>query len=385
MERNANYALVGLTTILLFIGLSIFAIWLARVAFGQQYDIYDVTFDGPVNGISRGGEVHFNGLKVGEVRDIQLGTNPACVIATIQVDSRVRVREDAYATLEPQGITGVNFIQITPSASATEVTPTAVHETEAQTPAQLAAARARDLEQARISHSRCSEGTPGALWLARYPRGVNTPNIRRPGEPEAPLLKNSAHPGLPYPRMQSRPSQLGDIMNQAAQVVSHANEISQQLTLLLSDDNIHTFGSTMQNVEVITAELRARRSIIADAQHAIQSADHAVQSADLAAQQVRSLAASGQTLIDGDGHRLASSLVTTAAEIQAASHDVRTLVQQLNGPTSDFAATGLPQLQAAIASLQQAADTLNRLAVDVQQNPRGLIARPPAAEIQVQP
>ena len=64
---------------------------------------------------------------------------------------------------------------------------------------------------------------------------------------------------------------------------------------------------------------------------------------------------------------------------------MRTLVQQLNGPTSDFAATGLPQLQAAIASLQQAADTLNRLAVDVQQNPRGLIARPPAAEIQVQP
>ena len=319
MERNANYALVGLSTILLFIGLSVFAIWLARVAFGQQYDIYDVLFKGPVNGLSQGGEVHFNGIKVGEVRRIGLDpSDPTNVVARVQVQSDVPIRTDSFATLEPMGITGVNFVQIT--------------------------------------------------------AGTQT----------RPLLKNAPR-RTQYPVIHSQRSALGDLLAQGGGIATRATEALDRVNRVLSDDNIRTLTATMSDIQAVTAELRARRSIIADAQHAIQSADHAVQSADQAAQQVRGLAASGQTLVDGDGRRIAAQLVTAAAEIQATAHDVRGMVQQLQGPTSDFATTGLPQLQSAIASLQQAADTLNRLAVDVQQNPRGLIARPPATEVQVQP
>ena len=40
-------------------------------------------------------------------------TNPSRVIARARVTSDVPIRVDSYATLEPQGITGVNYIQIT--------------------------------------------------------------------------------------------------------------------------------------------------------------------------------------------------------------------------------------------------------------------------------
>jgi phospholipid/cholesterol/gamma-HCH transport system ATP-binding protein len=70
MERNANYALVGAATLMLFMGLLIFAVWLAKLSFNQEYDLYDVLFVGPVRGLSDGGEVHFNGIKVGEVTKI---------------------------------------------------------------------------------------------------------------------------------------------------------------------------------------------------------------------------------------------------------------------------------------------------------------------------
>jgi phospholipid/cholesterol/gamma-HCH transport system substrate-binding protein len=117
MEKNANYALVGLSSLILFLGLVV--VWLARLRINAEYDLYDILFQGPINGLSQGGEVRFNGIKVGEVTKIALDrTNPSRVIARARVTSDVPIRADSYATLEPQGITGVNYVQITPGTPA---------------------------------------------------------------------------------------------------------------------------------------------------------------------------------------------------------------------------------------------------------------------------
>jgi phospholipid/cholesterol/gamma-HCH transport system substrate-binding protein len=119
MEKNANYALVGLSSLILFIGMVIFVVWLARLRLNAEYDLYDILFQGPINGLSQGGEVRFNGIKVGEVTKIALDrTNPSRVIARARVTSDVPIRVDSYATLEPQGITGVNYVQITAGTSS---------------------------------------------------------------------------------------------------------------------------------------------------------------------------------------------------------------------------------------------------------------------------
>jgi energy-coupling factor transporter ATP-binding protein EcfA2 len=47
MERNANYALVGAVTLILFMGLVVFVVWLAKLQFNQEYDLYDILFRGP--------------------------------------------------------------------------------------------------------------------------------------------------------------------------------------------------------------------------------------------------------------------------------------------------------------------------------------------------
>ncbi|MED5537987.1 MAG: MCE family protein, partial [Pseudomonadota bacterium] len=61
MERDAHYAAVGIATVALLAALAVFTIWLARLQFNSDYDLYDIVFYGPVNGLSEGGEVHFNG------------------------------------------------------------------------------------------------------------------------------------------------------------------------------------------------------------------------------------------------------------------------------------------------------------------------------------
>ncbi len=113
MERNANYALVGLISTVLVAGLIVFVVWLAGSGLNKQFDTYDIVFQGPVRGLSTGAEVHFNGIKVGEVSKISLDRQDArLVIVRAKVTSDVPIRSDFVATLEPLGITGVNYVQI---------------------------------------------------------------------------------------------------------------------------------------------------------------------------------------------------------------------------------------------------------------------------------
>lgn len=114
MERNAHYALVGLISLIAFVGMVVFVIWLARFQFTRAYDVYDIDFKGPVRGLSNGGEVYFNGIKIGSVTKLSLDQNdPNRVVARIRTSSDAPVRVDSTASLEPLGVTGVNYVQIT--------------------------------------------------------------------------------------------------------------------------------------------------------------------------------------------------------------------------------------------------------------------------------
>lgn len=113
MEKDANYALVGLISLMLLVGLMAFGIWLAQFNLNRDFQNYDIVFQGPVNGLSKGGEVRFNGIKVGEITQIELWPqNTQKVVAHVRMSADVPVRSDSVATIEPLGITGVNFIQV---------------------------------------------------------------------------------------------------------------------------------------------------------------------------------------------------------------------------------------------------------------------------------
>jgi phospholipid/cholesterol/gamma-HCH transport system substrate-binding protein len=120
METKANYVLIGAFVLLAAGALALFTLWIAGNPFSRSYKDYDVIFSGPVNGLSEGGEVRFNGIKVGEVTTLRLDrVDPNRVIAHIRVETQTPVRTDSVAQLNFQGITGVTFIQILAGDPAT--------------------------------------------------------------------------------------------------------------------------------------------------------------------------------------------------------------------------------------------------------------------------
>ena len=113
METKANYALIGAFVLAAFIATVAFIAWLSGSQFDQQFDEYEVVFSGPVRGLSVGGEVRYNGLRVGEVTRLSLDPeNSGEVVATVEIDAATPVQTNSYARLEPQGLTGLSYIQI---------------------------------------------------------------------------------------------------------------------------------------------------------------------------------------------------------------------------------------------------------------------------------
>jgi phospholipid/cholesterol/gamma-HCH transport system substrate-binding protein len=61
------------------------------------------------------------------------------------------------------------------------------------------------------------------------------------------------------------------------------------------------------------------------------------------------------------------------------------LIDKLQGPIGYFAQSGLPELTAAVQNLQRTSKSLDELVSEARQNPRGLIGKPPAKEVEVKP
>lgn len=113
MENKAHYALIGTFVLVALFAIIAFVAWLSNAQFDQQFDEYEVTFNGAVRGLSQGSEVRFNGLKVGEVSRLRLDPqNSSSVLVDIQVANDTPVDTKSFARLEPLGLTGLNYIQV---------------------------------------------------------------------------------------------------------------------------------------------------------------------------------------------------------------------------------------------------------------------------------
>jgi len=118
METRANFVLIGAFTLAVIMGAFMFVLWYSGLARISEHKTYEIVFTGSVSGLSRGGSVLFNGIKIGEVTDIALVPNdPRRVRASIDVQGDAPIRKDIKARLEVQGLTGAAVVALTGGAA----------------------------------------------------------------------------------------------------------------------------------------------------------------------------------------------------------------------------------------------------------------------------
>jgi phospholipid/cholesterol/gamma-HCH transport system substrate-binding protein len=308
MEREANFALVGIVSVVLLIGALIGIVWLAQFQFNQTYDEYRINFQGPVSGLSRGGEVQFNGIKVGEITRIQLDPrDPNRVMTDIQIEHGIPVRVDSTAQTAALGITGVKYVQISP------------------------------------------------------------------GSPRRPLLREASRDDPPV--IPAAPSRLAAVLDNASQLFEDGAQALTRVNRLLSDGNIANISRTFDDVAAVSGELRARRQMFANIESTFARLDRA-------AAELQATAATVRGGLGGRGGVLAQ-ITTSVAELNRAVADTRTLIGRVNGSVDDVSGTTIPELNASLAAVQRAADSLGELTADIRRDPRGTLARPTGREVEI--
>lgn len=280
METKANYIMIGAATVLGAVLIMLFAMWMSTGSFRRGFHEYDVIFADPVRGLTDGGEVRFNGIKVGEVQDLRIDPSDTNrVIARIRVSADVPVRTDTTAQLEPIGLTGVTLIQLTA------------------------------------------------------------------GSAEAELLRPTF--GAPTPQIEGRGSQIDILIARSEDIALRASEAMAAVRDLLTDENIDRVSRIIRNLDTVSEQLANTNSVITQS---------GVAARDLS--------------------NLTRQLQSDLADLDQVLDDVGEAAAVAGGET-------LPELALAAEEIRRAANSINRVAQNLEENPSVLTPRAPRPTVEL--
>ncbi len=113
MEAKTNYTFVGLSVIILLIGLCIGIFWLSFGFDRTAYQHYVVYTKESVSGLSEEALVKYNGVKVGYVDSVSLSSEyPGTVKILLKIAKNTPITKSTYATMMAQGITGASYLNL---------------------------------------------------------------------------------------------------------------------------------------------------------------------------------------------------------------------------------------------------------------------------------
>ena len=114
MESRANYTVVGIFVLVLTAGVILFAFWLGKYGFNENYDYYKVLTKDSVSGLSVDASVKYRGVDVGFVSSVKINPkNPEEVEILLQVKRGTPVTKGMKAELKYFGLTGLAYIELT--------------------------------------------------------------------------------------------------------------------------------------------------------------------------------------------------------------------------------------------------------------------------------
>ncbi|HXJ82973.1 MAG TPA: MlaD family protein [Candidatus Methylomirabilis sp.] len=114
MESRVNRGLVGLFVLVLSAGGIAALLWIGSGQSSRKaYDTYVTYFSESVAGLDIRAPVKLRGVQVGAVQKITIDPeDPARVRVVLSIERGTPVKEDTFAVLQTQGLTGIGFVEL---------------------------------------------------------------------------------------------------------------------------------------------------------------------------------------------------------------------------------------------------------------------------------
>lgn len=113
-KKSRKYFMVGLFVTVAFLISAATVIWINVSNFFEAGDIYVSYFDESVQGISRGTEVRYQGVRVGRVEEVRIAPDNKKIGVYMLINLRDDLTKKVVAQLRMTGITGLMFVNLEP-------------------------------------------------------------------------------------------------------------------------------------------------------------------------------------------------------------------------------------------------------------------------------
>lgn len=369
MESRANYALVGLFTLAVIAAMFGFVYWFGSGGSGRKQDVR-VIFTGTVTGLARGSSVLFNGLRVGEVKQIGLQPDdPRRIFGVIEVENTTPLRVDTRARIEAQGLAGVVALQLIggePNAAILQPGP-------GETLPTIIAERSEFqdiIESVRNVAKKADEVLGNLDGLIKENSGSITNTVRNVEKFSAALGNNSES----VDKLMASFGQIADTISPLSQKLG---VLSEELTSVVRAIDEKKITSIVENVDKFTAALGGSSG---DVSKAVKDVASITDKLNRAADQVEGVLKAAQSFLnseDGKG---------VLAEVGEAAKSIRLLADNLDKRTAEittginrFTGPGLRDIESLASDGKRTLADLNRTLRSFERNPQQFIfgGRPP--------
>jgi len=120
VNAKTNYTLVGLFVITSIIMIFVFVIWLVRPTDEKELSQFKIYFTESVSGLNIDSPVKYRGVTIGKVVKMRINKdNVEEIEVQISVDRDAPIKTDTVAKLKSQGITGLNYIDLSKGSKST--------------------------------------------------------------------------------------------------------------------------------------------------------------------------------------------------------------------------------------------------------------------------
>jgi phospholipid/cholesterol/gamma-HCH transport system substrate-binding protein len=340
METRANYTLIGVLTLAVIAAGFLFVYLISGTNRPAGMQSFKVQFTGSVSGLARGNWVLFNGIRVGEVKDVVfLPQDPAHVAALIEVDARVPVRADTRARLEYTGFTGVASIALLGGSNETEPLRVSAD----GSPGLIVAERSdfQDLlETGRRVATQASDILDKTNKILDENKGSITQSVKNVQKFSDALAANS--------------DGIKDFMASMSEVGKAVGPLSAKLTTLANDtDNV---------VKAVDPE--SVKSIIKDMANITTKLNTAADKIDPILTNLNGF------LANGDSKGAFGEISEAAKSIRKLADNLDVRTKELTVNINRFASSGLRQYEALAVDGRKTLDEINQAVRSIEQNPQ---------------
>lgn len=307
METRSNHVLVGSVVLALLLAVVLAAFWFSRISEGND-EQYDIFFKQSVNGLAKGSSVTYSGVPSGQVKEIELWKrDPGFVRVRITLKPGTPVLQGTTATVQGVGFTGVSEIVLD---GAVKGAPPITCPEEG-------------------SRSVCPEGVPV---------------------------------------IPTKPGALGELLNNAPQLIERLSTLTERLTEMLSDRNQAHIAGILENVDRLTGSLADRGPEMAAT---VAETRATLQKVGATADEITKLIGTTNSILEDDGRPLVQDLRKT---LQSASHSLDTLdktIAEAQPGVRTFSRDTMPEVNLLVRDLREMSRSLRAISQKIDQQGAG--------------